>query len=71
MTSEALANHDCPLCGGANDCALARSGRVDVPCWCESATFGAALLARVPQPLRGTACVCVGCASAAGPHRRR
>jgi hypothetical protein len=54
----------CPLCGGANACAPARSGRFDEPCWCRNATFTAALLARVPGPLKGVACVCPACAAA-------
>jgi hypothetical protein len=59
----------CPLCGSANACAPARSGRFDEPCWCRAATFSAALLARVPEPLRGVACVCAACAAAdTGPH---
>jgi len=53
----------CPLCGGANGCAPARSGRFDEPCWCESARFDAELLARVPESLRGVACVCAACAA--------
>jgi len=54
----------CPLCGGANACAPAVSGRFDDPCWCRAATFSAALLARVPEPLRDVACVCAACAAA-------
>jgi len=54
----------CPLCGGANACAPATSGRFDTPCWCRAATFSAALLARVPAPLQGVACVCAACAAA-------
>ncbi|HSC64035.1 MAG TPA: cysteine-rich CWC family protein [Caldimonas sp.] len=56
----------CPLCGGANACAPARSARFDTPCWCEGATFPAELLARIPAPLRGVACVCAACAARAG-----
>lgn len=62
MAAEATPNARCPLCGGENACAPARSGRFDEPCWCEDATFSAALLARVPEPLRNVACVCAGCA---------
>ena len=62
-------NLRCPLCGGANACAPAASGRFDEPCWCRTATFPAALLARIPAPLRDVACVCAACATAAaGPH---
>jgi hypothetical protein len=40
-------------------------GRVDgPPCWCVAATFGDALLARVPAAARGRACICAACAAA-------
>ena len=54
----------CPLCGDTNACVAAASGRFDEPCWCQAATFSPALLARVPEPLRGVACVCSACAAA-------
>ncbi|MBL8303119.1 MAG: cysteine-rich CWC family protein [Ideonella sp.] len=60
-----LANHRCPLCGGPNACAPAACGRFDVDCWCREASFGAALLARVPAAARGLACVCKRCAGEA------
>jgi hypothetical protein len=60
----------CPLCGNANACAPAASGRFDEPCWCQAATFPAALLARVPEPLRGVACVCASCAASSGVDTR-
>jgi len=62
MTVAANPSLSCPLCGGTNACAPARSGRFEEPCWCEAATFSAALLARVPAPLRNVACVCAACA---------
>jgi len=68
MGAEPLPNLRCPLCGGANGCVPARSGRFDAPCWCRDATFSAALLARVPEPLRDVACVCAACAAAAAPR---
>jgi hypothetical protein len=58
----------CPLCGGANGCAIARSGRCDEACWCEAVSFSAALLDRVPEALRGVACVCRDCALAGAPE---
>lgn len=54
----------CPLCGGANECAAASSGSFDTPCWCRDATFNAELIARVPEPQRGPACICRQCGSA-------
>lgn len=56
----------CPLCGQPNDCAMARqraTGQAQPPCWCTQVTFSAALLARVPPPARGVACVCARCAA--------
>jgi hypothetical protein len=58
----------CPLCGGANGCAIARSGRCDEACWCETVSFSAGLLDRVPEALRGVACVCRDCALAGAPE---
>ena len=57
-----LAQHRCPLCGGPNDCAVAKSGRFDTPCWCRDVHFDERLLARVPAAKRGLACLCERCA---------
>ncbi len=59
------ATQRCPLCGGANACTPAARDQYDEPCWCQGATFSAELLARVPEPLRGVACVCAACVAAA------
>lgn len=61
----------CPLCGGANGCAMEAgrlSGQPQPPCWCAGLDFSADLLARVPQALKNQACICAACraASAAG-----
>ena len=61
----ALLHPLCPLCGGPNACVPAACGTFDRPCWCESAVFDAALLARVPAAERGRACVCADCVAAA------
>jgi len=56
----------CPLCQQANQCAMevARlTGEPQPPCWCTQARFDAALLARIPAPLQGKACVCARCAA--------
>lgn len=58
----------CPLCGQGNQCAMEAqrvSGVKQPPCWCTQATFSAELLARIPAPARGTACVCAVCAAGA------
>ncbi|HYD96584.1 MAG TPA: cysteine-rich CWC family protein [Noviherbaspirillum sp.] len=56
-------NNACPLCGGPNGCAPAAAGSFDVPCWCTTAKVDAAVLARVPEALRGQACICAKCAA--------
>lgn len=57
-----LQAHACPLCGQPNGCAAARTGSFDTPCWCTEVRFTPALLARIPEPQRGKACVCRACA---------
>lgn len=61
----------CPLCGGANQCAPASSGTLDVPCWCTKATIDREALARVPKAFVDKACLCPRCAGLMGPHRIR
>lgn len=58
----------CPLCGQSNQCAgqLERvTGMKQPPCWCNQLTFGAEMLARVPEHARRQACICAACAQAA------
>lgn len=62
-----IAAHACPLCGQPNGCAAARSGSFNTPCWCTDARFAPALLARVPEPQRGRACICRACAKGSTP----
>ncbi|MCE1193861.1 MAG: cysteine-rich CWC family protein [Acidovorax sp.] len=50
----------CPLCGGANACALAQ-GLPAEHCWCMRATLNPAALAAVPEALRRKACICARC----------
>ncbi|MFP5460963.1 MAG: cysteine-rich CWC family protein [Gammaproteobacteria bacterium] len=61
-------NARCPVCGGPNGCAPAACGSFDVDCWCSSAVIGPAALGRVPEALRGEACLCPRCAGV--PPRR-
>jgi hypothetical protein len=61
---KALANNVCPLCGGANLCAPANSGRLDVDCWCTKVKFSRETLAQVPDHLIDKACLCQRCAAA-------
>lgn len=52
----------CPLCGKANTCGMAGgSAGAGGVCWCVAETFPAALLAQLPQPARGKACICYEC----------
>lgn len=57
-----LAAHRCPLCGGPNDCAVARARTFETPCWCRAVTIAPEMLARVPPAARGRACLCRACA---------
>ena len=55
----------CPLCGQSNHCAMEverATGVEQPPCWCTQVTFDAVLLARLPEPARGKACICAACA---------
>lgn len=60
-----LPNHQCPLCGGPNQCAPAKSGDFAVACWCTSVVISQEALDKVPEALRGNACLCPACANAA------
>ena len=56
----------CPLCGRSNRCAMEvqrETGQAQPPCWCTQAAFSRELLARVPEALRGQACICAACAA--------
>ncbi|MFY9478894.1 MAG: cysteine-rich CWC family protein [Aquabacterium sp.] len=67
MTSPTpLPHHACPLCGGPNACAPARSGSFDTPCWCREVKVSPLARARVAghQPM---ACLCERCAVSGGP----
>ncbi|MDK9705549.1 MAG: cysteine-rich CWC family protein [Desulforhopalus sp.] len=62
---KALPNHTCPLCGKPNDCAAAKSGRLDIDCWCQHTQIDPESLALVPENLRHKACLCRECAAKA------
>ncbi|MEM1109164.1 MAG: cysteine-rich CWC family protein [Planctomycetota bacterium] len=59
----ALASTRCPLCGGANRCAIA-DGRSPKTCWCMTATVPADLLEHLPAEAVGKACICEACIDA-------
>ncbi|AVP56459.1 cysteine-rich CWC family protein [Pulveribacter suum] len=52
----------CPLCGQTNTCAMA-AGLPAGDCWCMDAHISPAALQRVPDALRGQACLCARCAA--------
>lgn len=57
----------CPLCGGANACAMEvqrATGTPQPPCWCLGAEFSRELIGRVPAAARDKACICAACAAA-------
>jgi hypothetical protein len=63
----------CPLCGGDNGCAMAAeqaTGETQPACWCVSASFSAALLARLPAGAIDAACICVRCVAEDAAARR-
>lgn len=51
--------HRCPICGNANDCAMAR---FEATCWCLEIVMAPGVLERIPPEAQGTACVCRSCA---------
>ncbi|MGJ7523002.1 cysteine-rich CWC family protein [Variovorax sp. LT1P1] len=58
----------CPLCGTPNACAMETerlTGVAQGPCWCMTAVFDDALMARIPATSRGVACICARCATSA------
>ncbi|RQO80923.1 cysteine-rich CWC family protein [Acidovorax sp. FJL06] len=56
----------CPLCGRANQCAMA-AGRPPESCWCMTTPITPAALAAVPEAQRGQVCVCAACGAAPAP----
>jgi hypothetical protein len=52
----------CPLCGNANQCALATASEAAAPCWCFSTSVSKAALARLPAEQIDKACLCPNCA---------
>lgn len=41
-----------PICGGANECVPAHTGKFDAPCWCATVTVDSAAIASLPHALR-------------------
>ncbi len=57
----------CPLCGRANQCALAAGGDA-ADCWCRDVVIDTAILQRLPDAAVGKACICRACAEARGEN---
>lgn len=68
---QALPTTLCPLCGGANECVPASTGRLDVECWCSKTAISATALARVPAELINKACLCPRCAAGLTPSEKK
>jgi hypothetical protein len=56
-------NLACPRCGAANECAPALQGKFGAECWCTRVTVSQQALARIPDELKGKACLCRACAA--------
>jgi hypothetical protein len=50
----------CPICGNDNDCAH-EQGLPDGACWCSHIAVPKELMARIPDNLKGKACICRNC----------
>jgi len=53
----------CPLCGRANECAVA-AGRSPETCWCMTAAIEPDTIASIPAEAQGKICICAQCARA-------
>ncbi len=56
----------CPLCGAANECAVA-SGKPPDSCWCMTATMDPNALTAIPAEAEGRICICARCAAGEQP----
>lgn len=61
--AEPLRAPHCPVCGEANGCVPAATGSFDQPCWCAGHVIDPGVIARVPEAMRGRACLCPRCAA--------
>lgn len=50
----------CPLCGRPNNCAFVAGG-IHEGCWCEKTSVPKELRKKIPEELRGKACICKQC----------
>lgn len=57
----------CPVCGGANQCAVAQ-GLPPGQCWCMNAHIAPAALAAIAPQHQGRRCICAACARPPAPQ---
>lgn len=55
--------HTCPICGRPNECAMAKTGNPDAPCWCREVTINPDALTRARKIAGNKSCICKQCAS--------
>ena len=60
MNNETAMARRCPLCGGGNDCRVAKGCLYKGPCWCESAKVPGQVLRFLASQQPEPACLC-GC----------
>jgi hypothetical protein len=64
MTSPAINDKECPLCGQGNSCAVS-NGASGEHCWCQNQSIDNTLLEKIPGPLKNKSCICQACAEKA------
>ncbi|MGB1141553.1 MAG: cysteine-rich CWC family protein [Halioglobus sp.] len=62
MDTDTSPEKTCPLCGAANNCAMAQ-GRPAESCWCQDVAFSQEALSRIPEASRNKHCICQACAT--------
>lgn len=66
ISASTISPGQCPLCGQINQCAMA-VGLPPENCWCMQANIAPQTLARIPEVLRRSACICPSCGQATPP----
>ncbi|MDH0748523.1 cysteine-rich CWC family protein [Pseudomonas sp. GD03842] len=62
MSASEITPDTCPVCGQRNHCTLADPRTADRACWCFTETLDPAVLANLPDDVRGQSCLCPRCA---------
>ncbi|MBF6629915.1 MAG: cysteine-rich CWC family protein [Comamonas sp.] len=66
MSSLASTPSHCPLCGQANQCAIA-AGLPPESCWCMQTSIDPAALERIAPQQRRKQCICPACGQGLSP----